>query len=154
MSTKTRVALLCLVPGALLAAACGGAYSSPGGGSAAGNGNGFYLTISGMAFAPLELSVPAGATVTVLNRDSMAHSVTSEVGAGQFKPGAVSGVSFDTKAFTGTATFTIPAGAQDGTVIPYYCSTHLGAMATPTGTIRIAAEAQPAPPPGGTPRGY
>ena len=126
---------------------------SSGGGSST-TASGFFVTISGMAFSPLELAVPPGATVTVLNRDAMAHSVTSEAVAGEFKPGAVSGVSFDTKPFTGTATFTVPANAQDGTVIPYYCSTHLGTMATPNGTIRIAAEAQPAPGPRGEPGGY
>jgi len=140
MSRKTFPAVLSTTLATALLAACGG-YSAPANAGAPG----FSITIAGSAFSPLELAVPPGATVTVVNRDGMAHSVTSEAIAGDFKPGTVAGVAFDTKPFTGTATFTVPASAPDGTIIPYYCSTHLGAMATPTGTIRIAAEAQPAP---------
>jgi hypothetical protein len=33
----------------------------------------------------------------------------------RFTPGSVSGVSFDTGAFTGTATFAIPSSATSGT---------------------------------------
>ena len=110
---------------------------------------GFYISISALRFSPLELAVPPGATVTVVNRDAEAHTVTSEAAAGNFTPGAVAGIAFDTGPFTGRATFTIPPSAPEGTVIPYYCGTHLGAMVTPTGTIRIAASAQPTPDPDG-----
>ena len=130
----------------LLAAGCGE--------DSEGDASGFYVSIAGLAFSPLQLAVPPGATVTVLNRDAEAHTVTSEAAAGDFTPGAVAGISFDTGPFTGRATFTIPPSAPEGTVIPYYCGTHLHTMVTPTGTIRIAAGAQPAPEPGGGGGGY
>ncbi|WP_242357005.1 MULTISPECIES: plastocyanin/azurin family copper-binding protein [Anaeromyxobacter] len=97
------------------------------------------ITIKGMAFSPLKLEVAPGATVTVRNLDSMPHSVTSESTAGAFRPGAASGVSFDTGSFTGERTFTIPANAPVGATIPYYCSVHLGTMATPNGEIVVTA---------------
>lgn len=115
---------------------------------------GFFITIAGRAFSPLQLAVPPGATVTVVNRDADAHTVTSQAAEGNYTPGAVAGVAFDTGPFTGRATFTLPPSAPEGTVIPYYCGTHLNTMVTPTGTIRIAAGAQPAPEPGGGGGGY
>lgn len=126
-------------------AACGGSSSgsspapTPTPTPTVGGPQSFQLTISGLAFSPLDLQVPAGATVTVVNKDAMQHSVTSEASPGAFTPGAVGGVQFDTGPFTGTRTFTIPANAATGTVIPYYCTVHLGTMATPNGTLTIAA---------------
>jgi hypothetical protein len=67
------------------------------------------------------------------------HSVTSEAAPGEFVPGSVGGVAFDTGAFTGDGAFTIPANAPPGTVIPYYCTVHKGAMTTPDGELRIVA---------------
>jgi plastocyanin len=137
------------------AAACGGGYgSSP---AAAAPAGGFVITIAGMSFSPLDLRVPPGATVTVVNRDPEVHSVTSEATPNAFVAGSVAGVSFDTGQFTGTRSFTIPAGAPDGTVVPYFCSSHLAAMNTPTGTITVDAAAQPAapaPPPPAPGGGY
>jgi plastocyanin len=109
---------------------------------------GFYIGISGMAFSPLELRVPPGGTVTVLNFDGIAHSVTSEATTGTYTPGAVAGISFDTGLFTaGQRTFTIPASAANGTVIPYYCMDHKSTMVTPNGTIRVDSTATPSAPP-------
>jgi plastocyanin len=133
---------------ALLLASCGGSSSGGGGGTVSGGAPGFYITIQGMAFSPLELSVPPGGTVTVVNRDAMAHTVTSEAAAGSFSPGGVAGVQFDTGQFTGTRTFTIPANAPSGTVVPYYCGVHTSTMVTPTGTIKVDDTAQPGPAPG------
>ncbi len=130
-------------------AACGGSSSGGGGGPVNNGAPGFYITISGSAFSPAELDVPPGGTVTVVNRDAMPHSVTSEATSGAFTPGAVGGVQFDTGAFTGQRSFTIPAGAANGTVIPYYCTVHKGAMATPNATIKVDDSAQPGPAPGG-----
>jgi plastocyanin len=137
-----------LTPIAALAIGCGGS-STPG----ATLPPGYYITISGMAFRPLNLDVPPGATVTVLNRDtSMLHSVTSQAAAGAYVPGGVGGVSFDTGAIpAGQATFTVPAAAAEGTVVPYYCSTHGSMMVTPNGTITVRAAAQPEAPAGGPP---
>ncbi|HET8538992.1 MAG TPA: hypothetical protein VFL83_03870 [Anaeromyxobacter sp.] len=100
----------------------------------------YAIVIAGHTFAPASLEVPPGATVAVRNLDSAPHSVTSERAPGAFEPGAVAGVSFDTGTFgAGERAFTIPAGAAPGTVIPYYCATHRGAMRTPDGELRIVA---------------
>jgi plastocyanin len=115
-----------------------------------GTGTGFFITIAGLAFTPLNLNVPPGGTVTVVNNDSMPHSVTSEAVAGTYVPGSVGGVQFDTGIFSGgQRTFTIPANAVDKTVHPYFCRNHAGAMATPTGTITVDSSAQPAAAPSG-----
>ena len=129
--------------GAASLAACGG------GSSKKNLPPGYYITISSMRFSPLNLTVPPGATVTVLNDDSMEHSVTSEAAAGDYTPGAVAGVSFDTGLFVGQRGFTISSTAPEGTVIPYYCRSHTSSMATPNGTITIHAAATPSQPPGG-----
>jgi plastocyanin len=106
------------------------------------SGNNFLIRISRLTYMPQDLTVPPGATIVVLNDDSMPHSVTSEASAGAFTPGAVAGVSFDTGEFSGpgvATAFPIPSTAPDGTVVPFYCSTHKGAMLTPNGSITIRA---------------
>jgi plastocyanin len=131
-----------LAVGVILLACGGGGYSSDddGGGPAPQEqGSTFRIVISGMTFSPAELQVTPGATVTVENLDSMAHSVTSQATENAFTPGEVAGVAFDTGVFTGTRTIAIPTDAAIGTVIPYYCSTHLGTMVTPNGSIVVAA---------------
>lgn len=134
---------IAVVAGMAVAWGCGGSSSNDN-----RLGPGFYISISGMSFSPLDLPVPPGATVTVVN-PAMEHSVTSETTAGAFTLGAVNGVSFDTGVFIGQKSFTIPSSATEGTVIPYFCRNHLGTMTTPTGTITIRAAATPAQPPGG-----
>ena len=134
-----RTALL-LAATALLA--CGSdSYDDDGGTPPGepGEASGFRIVISGNRFAPLRLEVSPGATVSVRNMDSMPHSVTSQSAPGTFRPGAVAGISFDTGAFVGERSIVIPATAAVGTEIPYYCSTHLGTMTTPNGTIVVAA---------------
>lgn len=128
-----------------VAAGCGGSSSS----SSHPGTPGFYISISNLSFSPLNLHAPAGATVTVINNDSIAHTVTSGAMPGAFTPGSVAGVSFDTGPFTGTASFTLASGVAQGTVIPFYCSVHKGTMNTPNGAITIDDSAMPAPPPGG-----
>ena len=144
-----RLGRVAALAGVVLALASCGGSSSGGGGGVGGGAPGFYITISGMAFSPAELHVPAGGTVTVVNQDAMQHSVTSEAASGDFTPGGVGGVQFDTGAFTGTRTFMIPANATNGTVIPYYCTVHKGLMATPNANIMVDDSAQPGPAPGG-----
>ncbi len=146
VAASRSLALLSLVAalGAGALAACGSSSSS--------NKNlppGYYITISGMRFSPLNLSVPPGGTVTVLNDDSVEHSVTSEASAGAYTPGAVAGVSFDTGLFVGQKSFTISSTAPEGTMIPYYCRNHMASMVTPTGTITVHTAATATPPPGG-----
>ncbi len=159
--------------GALLLAAalgaCGGGSSdggesttpegTPGGTPTANPAASYVITIQAMAFSPLRLAVPPGATVTVRNLDGEVHSVTSQSTPNAFRPGAASGVSFDTGLFTGVRSFTIPSNAQIGATIPYYCSSHLQTMATPNGEIAIVAAgsagtpATPSQPSGPSPYG-
>ncbi len=125
--------------------ACGSSTPSP-----IVSPGGYAISISNLSFSPLNLEAPPGATVTVTNNDNTPHSVTSEAAAGNFVPGAVSGVQFDTSPFVGQASFMIPGNAPNGTVIPYYCRVHLSGMNTPTGTITIKVSAAHD---GGTPDG-
>lgn len=100
---------------------CGLSGSPPGSGAA--------ISIRDFAFSPEELDVAPGEVVTVENLDATPHSVTSQAADGRFVPGSVAGVAFDTGVFgRGTASFVVPEGAPRGTVVPYYCSVHLGMM--------------------------
>lgn len=126
-----------------LLAACGGGTSTPsggGGGGAVGGGgqSGNLITISAFAFSPQNLTVPAGATVQIVNDDSgIPHTVTSSVTSESFSPGAVNGVSFDSGDVAAQGQIQIPASAPSGTVIPYYCRVHLGMMVNrPTITVQ------------------
>src|SRR6185295_11100134 len=69
------------------------------------------ISISNFTYSPADLVVAPGTVVTVINYDSIIHSVTSESVVGANTPGAVNGVSFDTGSFTGQASFTIPSNA-------------------------------------------
>ena len=110
--------------------------------------SGFFITISNLTYSPSSLHAPPGATVTVVNLDSTPHSVTSESTANAFTPGSVSGIAFDTGAFTGGSVgFTLPANAPNGTVIPFYCTVHLSMMSPANGSITIDTSAQPTAPP-------
>lgn len=178
MDQGRRLVVVAVVAAAALAAACGGSSggtssgtSAPSGGTDAGTvtttgtdagtpATSFELHIKGMAFSPENLTVPAGATVQVVNDDgSVPHSVTSESTAGAYTPGSVGGISFDTGIFTGTRSFTIPANAATGTVIPYFCRVHGSMMVDaakvqltigPPGTMPAAPTTSPTPPsPGG-----
>ena len=95
------------------------------------------VTIQSFMYAPLNFTVAPGATVTVQNMDSVPHSLTSEAATGNFTLGGVNGVMFDTGIILagGSAQITIPATAQSGTVIPFFCKVHTSAM--PQGTITI-----------------
>ncbi|BDG03186.1 plastocyanin/azurin family copper-binding protein [Anaeromyxobacter oryzae] len=145
MRTKTSLALAAIVA-AGVSAGCGGSSSSNPRPSTS-RPPGYYITIFGMAFSPVNLDVPPGATVTVVNQDGISHSVTSEDRAGAFVPGGVAGVSFDTGLFTTEKSFTLPANAPEGTVVPYYCRVHTSTMATPTGTVTVKTGAPAGPGP-------
>ena len=96
------------------------------------------ITIQNFSFSPLNIGIAPGTTITVTNKDSFQHSVTSESKAGNFTPGSVNGISFDTTPFTTPdKTIIIPADAVPGTVIPYYCSVHTSTMTTKTGFITV-----------------
>lgn len=159
MTLGTKVGFVMLAA----AAACGGSSyggSSGTGGTApdaggtvtptgnvtdGGSGSSYVLRIQNMAYSPENLTVPPGATIEVENDDNVPHSVTSESAPGTYTPGAVSGVSFDTGIFTGKASFSIPANAPDGTVVPYYCRVHTSTMVDPT-KVQITVSAAAAPP--------
>jgi plastocyanin len=130
-----------------IGAGCGGGSSSTPAASAPPSG--FFITISGMSFSPLDLHAPAGATITVINRDAEDHSVTSEASPNAFTPAPASGVSFDTGAFIGTRQFTLPPNAPNGAVVPYFCTVHKAVMVTPNGSITIDASAMASSAPGG-----
>jgi plastocyanin len=140
MRVTTRTWFAALIGAAV---ACGGGSDGAAPAPSPAGGQGFVITISGMRFSPLDLHVPPGATVTVVNQDGEVHSVTSQAAPSTFVAGAVNGVSFDTGLFTGTRTFSIPASAPDGTVVPFFCRSHLGAMVTPNGTVTVDAAAAP-----------
>ena len=69
------------------------------------------IAISNFAFVPPHLTVAPGATVTVLNHDQVAHTVTSSSGA--FQTGNISPGS--------SVTFTAPNHSGS---FPYICSIH------------------------------
>lgn len=86
--------------------------SSSGGGSssAPAAGGAPAVSIANFAFAPVDLTVKVGDTVTWTNNDSVAHTVTSDTGAFQ-SPSMPQGATF-------TFTFS-KAGSY-----PYHCSVH------------------------------
>ena len=140
MSSRSLLGASVLVAASLLVSGCGDSASS----AASTLPPGYYISISGMSFSPLNLEAPAGATITVLNQETMAHSVTQQAAAGAFLPGAPAGSTpFDTGLFTGKKTFVLPAGLADGTVLHYFCTSHTSLMITPNGTITIRAAAAP-----------
>lgn len=106
-------ALVCL---GLVLAGCGsGGTTAPtttnapaGGGEPAAN----TIVVSNFAFSPATLTVSAGATVTVRNDDSTAHTVTAD-GAKVFDTGDVDP----------GATSTFKAPAKPGSY-PYICTLH------------------------------
>lgn len=150
-----------------VASACGGPVSATPLASATPTPSGSpvdapVITIQGLNFTPLDVTVAPGTTITVRNLDGIDHSVTSEAAMGHFSLGAVDGVSFDSGVFSlGEKTITIPANAAPGTVVPFFCRVHLAMM--PQGTITVQAgptTTQPptsspaSPTPAATPAGY
>jgi plastocyanin len=101
------LAVLALI--SLVVTGCG---SSSKGGSDTGTQTGNAIRIQDFSYSPSPLTVSPGQTVTVSNKDSATHTVTS-VGAVKFLTGSVSG--------GGTATFTAPSAP--GTY-HYICDFH------------------------------
>jgi plastocyanin len=115
-------ALVMVLAGALLLAACSsGSSGSPkaaaSGGSSAGATSTNAITISNFMFSPMSVSVAPGSTVSVTNKDSVAHTLTAT--GGQFDTGDISGGQ--------TKTFTAPSKA--GTY-NYICNIHQYMMGT------------------------
>ncbi|MBI5549666.1 MAG: hypothetical protein HY901_37745 [Deltaproteobacteria bacterium] len=88
----------------------------------------FVIVIRDFTFIPTNLVVPPGAFIIVKNEDGVPHSATSQSASGQFLPGPVDGIAFDTGIFLDEARFSIPLSALKGTRIPYFCRVQLGAM--------------------------
>lgn len=70
------------------------------------------ITIADFAFAPADLLLAPGTTVTVVNQDSVTHTVTSDA-AGVFDTGDIPA--------GGTSTFTTPSVAGTN---GYHCAVH------------------------------
>lgn len=88
------------------------------------------VLIQNFMYMPVTFTVAPGASVVVHNTDTMPHSMTSESATGNFTPGAVNGVQFDTGPIApgSSGTFTIPANAPHGTMIPFFCTVHTRGM--------------------------
>ena len=96
-----------------LAGCSSGPASAPAmtGGSAAHAGAKASIAITNFMFVPSHLSVLPGATVTVVNRDQVAHTVSSSTGG------------FDTGSVAPGASMTFTAPNHSGS-FPYICSIH------------------------------
>jgi plastocyanin len=84
----TAAAIVIAVGALALGHTSGGSARAPAAGVS--RGDAAHLTIANYAFAPAVLTVRVGATVTVTNTDSTAHTATAESGAfdsGTLKPG-------------------------------------------------------------------
>jgi hypothetical protein len=90
--------------------------------------SGYLITIENYTFIPQHLSLPPGAAVIVLNLDPFEHWVVSSTAADTYAPGSVNGISFNTGPFMDDTAISIPAEAPVGTVVPYFCQIHQGAM--------------------------
>ncbi|HSA59309.1 MAG TPA: plastocyanin/azurin family copper-binding protein [bacterium] len=95
------------------------------------------ITIDDFVFSPLNLSAKPGETVCVVNNDTSAHTVTSESAPDAFDDDG----RFDSGLLNAgdDGSITVPATADAGEVIPYYCDVHLGAMVPPNGSITVSA---------------
>ncbi len=82
-------------------------------------GTGSSIRIENFAFAPANLSVPTGSTVTWTNQDDVQHTVSSD-----------DGTTFDSGAFSQGRTFQFTAGPP-GTYT-YFCRIHPFMKATLT----------------------
>ena len=100
---------------------------------------GLVITIEGYAYSPLDVTVDAGTVIAVHNLDQHTHTLTSETNAGDYTPGAVQGIAFDTGPVDQGrwSTVVVPANAASGVTIPYFCTTHGAGMVTPDGHITV-----------------
>ena len=114
--------------GLLLAAGCGGDSGTPSGGGSA-TAEGVTVTLKSLAFAPAELTVSAGTTVTWRSDEPIGHTVTSGEPTGidpmtglraDEKPDGRFDVQLATTGATHSFRFTSPGN------YPYYCAIHQG----------------------------
>jgi plastocyanin len=114
-SAPARLALAAVCAAALVACGSSGSPSSSESSSGSSSSAGSTITISDFAFTTPD-SVSPGATVTVDNKDSTAHTVTADGGG-----------SFDDQANAGISTFTAPD--KPGSY-PFHCNFHPGMHGT------------------------
>ena len=115
--TRVRLSLFAsaLISG-LAAAGCGSSYSAPsptpGTGGTTGTGTTITVPAGSNSFAPSTLNVDAGTTVVWQNKDSTAHTTTSDT-AGLWNATIAAGQEFS-RTFPTAGTF------------PYRCTIHAG----------------------------
>ncbi len=115
------------------------------------------VTIADFAFSPGSITVQAGATVTWLNNDSVAHTATGDNGefdAGQIAPGGSATITFDTAGTFSyhctlhpnmTASITVQGGGgtnptpTQAATQPELPNTGAGAGSSATGLVTYAA---------------
>ncbi len=113
-------AAVLVLAAALLLAACSSGSSGSGAGAAAGSASAkatSAITISNFMFSPMSASVAPGSTISVTNKDSVAHTLSAT--GGQFDTGDINAGQ--------TKTFTAPSKA--GTY-HYICNIHQYMMGT------------------------
>jgi len=116
-------AVVLVVAAALLLSACsggGGSGSSGNGASANSSGTAVktdHITISNFMFSPMSITVAPGASITVTNKDSVAHTLTSADGH------------LDTGDIGQNQTKTVTAPTKPGQY-HYVCSIHQYMMGT------------------------
>ena len=115
LRSMRRIALIAVFGAALTLAACssGGSSTSTttGSGSGSSGASGQAITIKNFAFSPSSITVAPGASVTVTNDDSVAHTLTSK--SGGFDTGDIQAGQ--------SKTFTAPNRAGS---YPYICTIH------------------------------
>lgn len=113
----------------LAAAACSNSLYGGGGGGGGCTPTATQVCMNGSSFAPSNLTITHGTTVTWMNGDGIAHTVTSATGsADTYNSGSIGGGGTFTHTFANAGTYN------------YYCQIH-GANGTPPtgmhGTITV-----------------
>jgi plastocyanin len=93
-------AVVLVLAGAPLLAACGGGSAHPSASSAAAVSSG-RITISNFMYSPMTDDVAPGATISVVNADAVAHTL-SAIGGGPFNTGDIA--AHQTKTFKAPTT--------------------------------------------------
>jgi plastocyanin len=122
MVTRSGAGAGLVLAGALLLAACGGGGKSPSAASSGGSGAGSttHIEISNFMFSPMNDTVSPGATISVTNKDSATHTLSSTT-AGAFNTGNIKD----------NQTKTFKAPTKPGKY-PYICNIHQYMMGTIT----------------------
>jgi plastocyanin len=113
----SAVALMFVVSAALVACTPTAATPGPVGASSSPGAAQNAVTISGFAFSPASITVPAGTKVTWTNQDSATHTITADDGK-TFDSGNV--------ATGGTYSFTFTTAGT----FAYHCAIHSSMKAT------------------------